>query len=242
MDDLGVKLDVMLEFVEGMKAQVMAIDTKLDSLTSAVSAMHADLQRLVGRPMLEMYKEWADSTTRAVGSKLQSTVYVPAEVCGPGPKKNFEVDEKQNPTVEVIKAFDDFMNSTKNVLLLSGAAGSGKSTTYELLQHRVLTTYTEKRKKEGVDVVLLPISLPQLNDPINGIFAEGCKFAYGGTLRSGHADELRELVQSPDSKIELVFFLDAYGALCAALIYSHSLTKLFLICKAVPRNVRLIKS
>ena len=72
MDDLGVKLDVVLEFVEGMKAQVMAIDTKLDSLTSAVSAMHADLKRLVGRPVLEVYKEWAERTKKEAGSVLPS--------------------------------------------------------------------------------------------------------------------------------------------------------------------------
>ena len=41
MDDLGAKMNVVLEFVEGIKAQVMAIDEKLDSLTSAVSAMRS---------------------------------------------------------------------------------------------------------------------------------------------------------------------------------------------------------
>ena len=40
MDDLGTKMDVMLEFVEGIKAQIAAIDDKLDSLTSTVTAMH----------------------------------------------------------------------------------------------------------------------------------------------------------------------------------------------------------
>ena len=136
----------------------------------------------------------------------------PAEVCGPGPKKTFEVDEKQNPPSMVIEAFDEFMESTRNVLLLSGAAGSGKSTAYQHLQHWVLTEYTSRREKEGVTVVLLPISLPQLKDPINGIFTEGCEHAYDGMLRPSHADELRELVQHGTTKVELVLFLDAYGA------------------------------
>ena len=102
----------------------------------------------------------------------------------------------------------------KNVLLLSGAAGSGKSTAYEKLQHWVLTEYTRKRKEnDDVTVVLLPVSLPQLKDPINGIFTEGCSLAYDGALRPSHADELRELVQDQTSKTELVFFLDAYDEL-----------------------------
>ena len=63
---------------------------------------------------------------------------------------------------------------------------------------------------QGIDVVLLPVSLPQLKDPINGIFREGLELAYDRSLRPNHADELRELVQDPKSKTELVFFLDAY--------------------------------
>ena len=59
-------------------------------------------------------------------------------------------------------------------------------------------------------MVLLPVSLPQLKDPINGIFREGLELAYDRSLRPNHADELRELVQDPKSTTELVFFLDAY--------------------------------
>ena len=78
----------------------------------------------------------------------------------------------------------------------------------------VLTDYTKQRKEEGIDVVLLPVSLPQLKDPINGIFREGLELGYDRTLRPNHADELRELVQDPKSKIEIVFFLDAYDGEC----------------------------
>ena len=109
------------------------------------------------------------------------------------------------------EAFEDFMASDANVLLLSGAAGSGKSTAYGKLQAWILNTYaTERKEKDGIDVVLLPVSLPQLKDPINGIFREGLELAYDRSLRPNHADELRELVQDPNSKTELVFFLDAY--------------------------------
>ena len=59
-------------------------------------------------------------------------------------------------------------------------------------------------------MVLLPVSLPQLKDPINGIFREGLGLAYDRMLRPSHADELRELVQDPHRKTEIVFFLDAY--------------------------------
>ena len=75
----------------------------------------------------------------------------------------------------------------------------------------ILTLYTLlSRAPQGITVVLLPVSLPQLKDPINGIFREGLELAYDRSLRPNHADELRELVQDPKSKTELVFFLDAY--------------------------------
>ena len=70
IDDLCAKMNVVLEFVEGMKAQIEAIDEKLDSLTSDVSAMHADLRLLMGKPVLEVYQAWADAFTQAVGSTL----------------------------------------------------------------------------------------------------------------------------------------------------------------------------
>jgi len=78
----------------------------------------------------------------------------------------------------------------------------------------VLTEYTRRREEEGITVVLLPVSLPQLRDPISSIFNEGLEHAYDGLLRPSHADELRELVMHGHgtTKTELVLFLDAYGA------------------------------
>ena len=71
---------------------------------------------------------------------------------------------------------------------------------------------------QGITVVLLPVSLPQLKDPINGIFQEGLELAYDRALRPNHADELREMVQDPKNKVEIVFFLDAYDGGCACKI------------------------
>ena len=61
-------------------------------------------------------------TQQAKGSILQSAVYIETEVCGPGPKENFEPNKQDNKPMKVTEAFDKFMESDKNVLLLSGAA------------------------------------------------------------------------------------------------------------------------
>ena len=51
--------------------------------------------------------------------------------------------------------------------------GSGKSTAYLEAIKFVLGPYTEEREKQGSRVVLLPVSLPTLHDPLGGIFKEG---------------------------------------------------------------------
>jgi len=72
-------------------------------------------------------------------------------VVKPGPKQNFEPDEKENKPESVTNAFSNFMDSKANVLLLSGAAGSGKSTAYNKLQSWILNEYTINKKKNEVN-------------------------------------------------------------------------------------------
>ena len=63
-------MNVLLEFVDGIKSQLIDMDEKLDALGSAVGAMHEDVKRLAGRPVLEVYREWCERTTKEAGSQL----------------------------------------------------------------------------------------------------------------------------------------------------------------------------
>ena len=65
-------MNVVLEFVDGLKSKLADMDEKLDALGSAVGAMHEDVKRLAGRPFIEVYEEWTKRTLEAVGSKLPS--------------------------------------------------------------------------------------------------------------------------------------------------------------------------
>lgn len=69
MDDLGTKLGIALEFLKGIKSELMNIDKKLNTLSMTVSNMHSDLKRLTGRPMIEVYKDWVEREKQAA-SKL----------------------------------------------------------------------------------------------------------------------------------------------------------------------------
>ena len=62
----------MLEFVGAMNAKLMDMDEKLDALGSAVGTMQADVKRLAGRPVLDVYNEWSERTKKTAGLVLPS--------------------------------------------------------------------------------------------------------------------------------------------------------------------------
>ena len=83
-------------------------------------------------------------------------------MCGPGVKKKFETDDKDfydpdkpNSPRPVTEAFKEVMIGNANIVLLSGAAGSGKSTAYDKLQTWVLDEYTREKKEKEVRLRML---------------------------------------------------------------------------------------
>ena len=142
-------------------------------------------------------------------------MYIESAVCGPGPKGDFVPDNRDNQEVGIETAFKEFMLNTKKeakekqVLLLTGQAGSGKSTAVEKLKNYILTDYSQQRKKEcGKTVVLLPVNLPSVSDPVGSVFVQGALVAFDGKLRPSQVDELKSLVQDENSNLELILLLD----------------------------------
>ena len=99
----------------------------------------------------------------------------------------------------------------KSVLLLSGPAGSGKSTFVEELTLHIRTAQQQRplANAETVrDVVLIEVNLPTLKNPLTNLFHEALKHM---GLRDAQIDELRDLTRS--GKVDLIFLLDAYDEL-----------------------------
>ena len=191
LGDTGKKLDVVIDFLSDLQSHLTQIDGKLDGLQNQVSVMHDDLKRLTGKPVMEFMEEKRQQQLRKANSSLRSKVYIEPGVCGPGPKENFQPGN-DNPVEPVSNASMGFLKSNRNVMLLSGQAGSGKSTAMGEMERFVQGRYTEMRKKDAkVDVVLLKVKLPSLRDPLGGVFEEGCKQL---NMRQSQADELRELL------------------------------------------------
>jgi hypothetical protein len=129
-----------------------------------------------------------------------------------------------NPQMYLMDAFKQFMKrdndgqstsgqTNRNVFLLSGSAGSGKSTAVEHLKLYILGEYAEARRREGITVVLLYAPLASLKDPVTNVFEEAAEYSFERKLRRFHVEELREKCRMCDSELEVVFFLDGWDEL-----------------------------
>lgn len=210
--DVGQKFDMVFDFLSGIQSQLASIDSKLSLLQHDVAAMREDLRRLAGKPVEQCYDEWRLQQLTAMGG-LQREPFVEPRVCGPGSKGDFKPDSKDNREEGLMEAFRSFMASKPNedgvywqTMLLSGEAGSGKSTCGGQLAQYVLTEYTQQRLLEGVKVIFLPINLPAVQDSVGSLFEQGAMREYG--LRQTQVDQLRSLLQENDGKYEFIMALD----------------------------------
>ena len=220
--DIGSALNVVIRFLNVIDKKLEVIDAKLDTLQSSVAAMHSDLKRLIGKPVLEVVRE---RRTALLGRHraLRDKVYIPLQGVAAGPDGKFEINNdvndegKQiNPAFDLMQEVERFlMSEDLQVLLLAGPAGSGKSTFVQEFELLVETTYKMARSKAGVEeVVLMRVSLPTLANPLTALFHEVC-VQMG--LREAQEKELVEKVN--DGKVELVFLLDAYDELKPQIIW-----------------------
>ena len=242
--DMSKKLNVIVNYLADIQSQLALLDKKLDRLQADVTDIRNDIKRLIRsfiltsllsffflilsffrfflfpslirKPPLEVIADWRSKFLKDQSWALPNKVYIEAEVCGPGEKKNFKVDDnnKASPVTEAFRSFmgkdptsgetgigssvappaDEETTKTetdevaapvsaggpyltkdigpKNIMLLSGLAGSGKSTVVEKIKQYLLDEYTKQRAREGKTVVLIFVSLPALNDPLGGVFEE----------------------------------------------------------------------
>ena len=211
LEDLSKKLDIVIYFLSDIQGQLDNLDKKLDNIQKDIEVIRDEMKRMAGRPALEVVKDWSQRQLEQFESGLQSKVYVECAVCGPGLGNDFKDSSQDNPPAPVLQAFEKFLEQEKNILLISGGAGSGKSTAIGVLKRYILEEYSRSRAKSNKVVVLLPVSLPTLRDPLGGVFEEGARLAYD--LSPTQIQELKDSIKRKNSTIELVLLLDAYDEL-----------------------------
>lgn len=136
---------------------------------------------------------------------------------GAGPSFVVSDDATSGPE-DASKAFQRFFDSSKNVALLSGRAGSGKTVLLRSVELYAIGAYRAEKAKAGITVVVLSVKLSDLRNPVDGVFEEACKQL---GLRQHQTDELREKIQAPDSKIEMVLILDSYDKLPVTTLFKN---------------------
>eukprot|EP00854_Cymbomonas_tetramitiformis_P002925 gene2925-3739_t len=201
--DAGTVLGVVVAFLRGMDAKLEVIATQLEDLQGGVRAMCMDLRRLAGQPVLELMQE-EKCRRRKQWSRLQDNVHIPIEGVVPhGDQLHGKPRERK--MLELVK--ETFLQpGEKDLLLLSGRAGSGKSTFVNELEHYLENVYPEVDK--SMAVVLVRVSLPTLENPLTNLFGEALRQK---GLREAQIHELRDLTQA--GKVRLIFLLDAYDEL-----------------------------
>lgn len=127
---IGDAIGVIVTFLGDLQGSLDVISGQLQELHADVKAMRADLQRLTGRPVLEVvdiYRQRALATHAA----LPSRVYIPQQAQMAGPKHDFHKTER----FDLMTAFEDFLSpeSTKSVLLVSGCEFSLRMSVFFLL-------------------------------------------------------------------------------------------------------------
>ena len=103
------KLDIVIDFLSDMQGQLTAINSKLDALQENVVAMRADLRRLTGKPVLEVFAEERRRVLEQA-NRLPSQVYITqfGLARGTDEERPFEADASANvpfPLIERCKHF-----------------------------------------------------------------------------------------------------------------------------------------
>ena len=90
--DIGSPLNVVVSFLGVIDKKLEVIDGKLDSLQNSVRAMHSDLKRLIGKPVLDVVCEHRCALLNSHRA-LREKVYIPLQGVAAGLDGKFVVDE-----------------------------------------------------------------------------------------------------------------------------------------------------
>jgi hypothetical protein len=218
--DVGTALGVVVGFLTVMDSKLDVLGSQLSELQATVRELGADMKRLVGRPVLEELDEQLKERLAAL-QQLRSEVYVPAEGVKADENGKFIVSDDNKAFDLMDKVKTDFLASDKSsVLLLSGPAGSGKSTFEHELRGYLETKWAQQSEKQGRGkVVVLAVSLPTLRNPLGDLFYE--TLASKG-LRDAQIAELREKAMA--GAVRLVFLLDGYDEMKSECLFKNLYT------------------
>lgn len=221
ISDLGTKLNVAIEYLSSMQDQLSVIDIKLTKMQSSIDELRKDLSTLTGKPILSIIDEFNRNQVQIMSRQLAESIFVPRfgkyisyyqKTSSKKPKKR---KEKQIKAEDAFKTFFTPIpdSQSKNVFMVFGSRGSGKSVILKRLMWHALTEYSAIRKKDGWNVVVLNAFLPSMKNPKTDLFREAAIQTFGAEFRQLHVELLKEKCREEESKLEIVFILDGWDDL-----------------------------
>ena len=206
VQDVGQALGVVTRYFSILQNKLTEMNDKMDAIQTQVTQLYDAWRQVVGKPVLEELEELRIKRLLP-HSQLRDSVHIPIEGLQAGDNGRFESSES-NPTFDLLQKVErEFLHSEhKSVLLLSGLAGSGKTTFVSELELLIDTKYRdlvqESRKKP---LILIKANLPTLSNPLSNLVHETLIMDYN--LRDTQIQDLRELAR--EGKVEVIFLLDA---------------------------------
>ena len=174
------------------------LSSQMTEIRSEIKSMREDIRRLAGQTPIEILENYREDLIKR-NKSFATTIYIPLLCTAP----------KGVLLMDKVSTF--LKNDDKGVLLITGRAGAGKSFFASKLELHILSEHYEVVKKQGKLVVLIWANLPTLKNPMTGLFDETLTLRHHFMEHQIH--ELREKIQAADSKLEVVFVLDAYDEL-----------------------------
>eukprot|EP00854_Cymbomonas_tetramitiformis_P006487 gene6487-7777_t len=161
------------------------------------------MQDRASKAALEDSHRANEPTERLPWTQLHDKVHIPIEGLT---EVNGVFPTASNMGKDLLKLVkDEFLDkNAKDVLLISGPAGSGKSTFIQQLEHTLWKMYME----QPTDVLLVSTSLATLRNPLTDLIAEAL---VNKGLREDQINELRRATQV--GEVRLILLLDGYDEL-----------------------------
>jgi hypothetical protein len=254
--DIGSQMGIAISFLKTMSKTLNRMEGKIDAIRDQLNLMDAKLDvlvdKLIGLPIEEAIQLRMSQLTRRP-LKTQEGVHVVIDGVAAGPSNDFVVSKK-NPACDLVegilcrqlmqgvgsaepegldqaeRALPLPSGSSVGLILVAGAAGSGKTTALLAVEHNLAGQFHRNNQDTGRGTkplyVVISISLAEVNEPLTQMVEETLQRDFGANEHGIH--ELQQKAQA--GAIRVVFLIDGYdelgfGAAKKNLFVSNNLEK-----------------
>ncbi|CAD8121214.1 unnamed protein product [Paramecium sonneborni] len=232
LDDMSENLKISMIFLKDISKNLQAIKCKLDQLIKNVSQIGNDVRRLRGKNIYELLQIRKEKVLKQKEENELNQIYIEQRTQEFDPKTGQKVtveNDQKTPQISFLLKDDqndyngeineflwDKNERYKDVLLLKGKAGSGKSRAA-----RNIEEFLWKFDTLQPNWYPIYISLPSLNDPLHNLIDQALE-SETYNFDKLQIREFKEEIQNENLKIVLI--LDSYDEMKNVFIQTNLIT------------------